>query len=136
MSLLIFHCDHMNDQFERIKDSNIVQESQFLIVSNVLHLFILYLAVVYGYYFVRQLSVATPVGSFIVLKCPIHFSGIYLRYTPEVIHVGQAERFYLVTKIQCIIHDIHFKHKQYFTMAGLSCDQQGWTLTLLWFYRT
>ena len=41
VSLLIFRYNHMNDQFERIKDSNIEQESHFLIVSDVLHLFIL-----------------------------------------------------------------------------------------------
>lgn len=118
------HYNHMNDWFERIKDSNIEQGSDFLIISFALQLFILYLAIEQGYYFVRQLSVATAVGSFIVLTCPIHFSGIYLRYTPEEeICAGQAQRFYLVTKIQYIIRDMHFKHKQYFIMAGFSCDQ-------------
>jgi len=35
----------MNDWFERIKDSNIEYESDFLIISVTLQLFILYLAI-------------------------------------------------------------------------------------------
>jgi len=45
VSLLIFHYNHMNDWFERIKDSNIEYESDFLIISVTLQLFILYLAI-------------------------------------------------------------------------------------------